>query len=53
MMSNSYYVSLPLSDYIAICDKIRELLSLDSSVKITSDQIPGYVAQIGALSEGV
>ena len=23
----SYYVSLPLSDYVAICDTIRELLS--------------------------
>ena len=50
MAYDSFYVSLPLSDYIAICDKIRELLRLDSSIKITSDEIPDYVHQIAQLN---
>lgn len=46
-MDRNYYVSMPLSDYQAICDTIRDILG--NTNKITSDQIPDYVRQIAAL----
>ena len=46
----SYMVKMPEADYVAICDKIRELLNITDN--ITAPEIPQYIERIAQLNGG-